>query len=415
MDLDSARGPVLQSPGTKVAGGPRVATRSPPGSAARPAVTGVRRRFQVTSRLPAGCQHAVAGPGHLLPERRERQPLDHADGYPLVPGHAAAAPAEGAAPSSAAAPRAPRRGAAPLEAVDADDTVGLYFAEVCVIPLLTAAQEADLARRIERGRPERTRHLTDAGQRALLEADGEKARQQLASANSRLVIDVARRYLNQGVPFLDLVQEGNVGLLRAVDKFDWRLGYRFSTYATWWIRQAVARAVADQSRTVRVPAHMTDRLRELFRVRAALEQTLGRAPTAAEIAADLAIDPARVHWMLGVASGAVSLQRPVGDESGLELGELIEDTCEPTPAEVVAYALLCEETEEALSALPPREARVLELRYGLMGARPHTLREVGEKFGLTRERVRQIETEALGRLRHERRSARLRAYLEPGV
>jgi RNA polymerase primary sigma factor len=307
-----------------------------------------------------------------------------------------------------------------LTGIESDDTVSLYLREVGNIPLLTAEQEIDLARRIERGRGAYAALVVDCGPakdkdvgqlRACI-ADGEAARHHLTKANSRLVIAMAKKYMNQGVPFLDLIQEGNLGLMKAVEKFDWRRGFKFSTYATWWVRQAITRAIADQGRTIRVPVHMSDRIRRLFQVSRVIEQRVGREATIEEIAVELQMPVAKVQWMLRIARAPLSLEKPVGDDRDSELGDFIEDDEFPAPPEAAAHALLSEEVEVLLTALPPREARVLELRFGLLDGRPHTLKEVGEKFGVTRERIRQIETEALERLRLLGRASRLREFLE---
>jgi RNA polymerase primary sigma factor len=217
--------------------------------------------------------------------------------------------------------------------------------------------------------------------------------------------------MGQGVPFLDLIQEGNLGLMKAVEKFDYRRGYKFSTYATWWIRQAITRAIADQGRTIRVPVHMSDRIRRLYHISRRLEQELGREPTPEEIAREMKLPPKKVGWMLKIAQRPLSLEKPVGEEKDSELGDFIEDQDRPTPPELASRRLLREEIEEMLNALTPREARVLQLRFGLVDGRSHTLKEVGEKFGVTRERIRQIESEALRRLRNPNRSKRLRDFL----
>jgi RNA polymerase primary sigma factor len=303
-----------------------------------------------------------------------------------------------------------------LSGIESDDTVSLYLREVGNIPLLTAEQEVDLAQRIERGKAALERVLGDASETErpalLLEiSDGESARHHLTKANSRLVIAMAKKYMNQGVPFLDLIQEGNLGLMKAVEKFDWRRGFKFSTYATWWVRQAITRAIADQGRTIRVPVHMSDRIRRLFQVGRQLEQTFGREPTLEEIAAELELTVGKVQWMTRIARAPLSLEKPVGDDRDSELGDFIEDEDEPSPQDMVSQSVLCDEIESLMTALPPREARVLELRFGLVDGRTHTLKEVGEKFGVTRERIRQIETEALDRLRTLGRSARLRDFL----
>ena len=304
-----------------------------------------------------------------------------------------------------------------LSGVDSDDTISLYLKEISNIPLLTAEEEVELAKRLERGRVAR-RRLTRNGcanaehdrmERQVRE--GELARKHLIQANSRLVISMAKRYMGQGVPFLGLIQEGNLGLMKAVDKFDYRRGYKFSTYATWWIRQAITRAIADQGRTIRVPVHMSDRIRRLYHVSRRLEQELGREPTPEEIGEDMELPAKKVGWMLRISQRPLSLEKPVGEEKDSELGDFIEDEDLPTPAESASHRLLREEIESVLAALTPREARVLQLRFGLTDGRSHTLKEVGEKFGVTRERIRQIETEALQRLRNPARAKRLRDYL----
>jgi RNA polymerase primary sigma factor len=295
--------------------------------------------------------------------------------------------------------------------------VSLYLREVGNIPLLTADQEVDLAQRIENGCAAQVMLMAGATgtRRDELERvvnDGERARHHLTKANSRLVIAMAKKYMNQGVPFLDLIQEGNLGLMKAVEKFDWRRGYKFSTYATWWVRQAITRAIADQGRTIRVPVHMSDRIRRLYQVSRQLEQTLGREPSLAEIAAELEVPEAKVRWMLRIARSPISLEKPVGEDQESELVDFIEDEEFTPPPEAAAEELLRDEIDSMLHALSPREARVIELRFGLLDGRTHTLKEVGEKFGVTRERIRQIETEALERLRNPARAGRLREYLD---
>ncbi len=308
-----------------------------------------------------------------------------------------------------------------LSGIESDDTVSLYLREVGNIPLLTAEQEVDLAQRIERGKEALERLIvarftegpTVRDEQADHQVnDGEAARHHLTKANSRLVIAMAKKYMNQGVPFLDLIQEGNLGLMKAVEKFDWRRGYKFSTYATWWVRQAITRAIADQGRTIRVPVHMSDRIRRLFQVSRTLEQRLGREPSLEELAVELDLPSSKVQWMIRIARTPLSLEKPVGDDRDSELGDFIEDDEFPAPPAAAANTLLCQEIENLLGALPPREARVLELRFGLLDGRTHTLKEVGEKFGVTRERIRQIETEALDRLRILGRANRLRDFLE---
>lgn len=306
-----------------------------------------------------------------------------------------------------------------LSGISSDDTVGLYLKEMAQVPLLSNEEEVDLARRLELGNFA-IEHLLDQGDACPAEEknklvnqieDGRLAREHLIKANTRLVVSIAKKYIGRGVPFLDLIQEGNLGLMKAVEKFDYTRGYRFSTYATWWIRQTITRAIADQGRTIRVPVHMSDRIRRLYKIARQLEQTNGRKPTPEEIANVLDIEPRKVQWMLKVSLQPLSLEHPVGEEEDSELGSFIEDDNTPTPTQSVYDNLLREKVEELLSTLTPREARILRLRFGLQNGRSYTLEEVGQKFGLTRERIRQIEGKALRRLRHPRRSRQLRDYM----
>lgn len=304
-----------------------------------------------------------------------------------------------------------------LDSVETDDAVGLYLKEVGRVPLLTAPQEVDLAQRMERGREARELLLTTEPppeQRQLLEAlvqDGLAAREHLINANSRLVISVAKKYIGRGVPFLDLIQEGNIGLIRAAKKFDWRRGHKFSTYATWWIRQAVTRAIADQGRTIRVPVHMGDQINRLLRVNHQLTQELGRDPTVNELAEAMGVTVRKAEQMIQVARRPISLETPTDDEEESVLGDFIPDEESPAPAEVVTNQLLREKLMEILSTLPPREVRVLQLRYGLLDGETYTLEEVGRKLGITRERVRQIEAQALSRLRLPANMRHLRDFM----
>lgn len=302
--------------------------------------------------------------------------------------------------------------------VSADDTTSLYLKEMARVPLLTPIEELDLAKRLEAGRQasrklENGKYSNDEEEYDLREQvmRGDLAREHLIRANTRLVVSVAKKYVGQGVPFLDLIQEGNLGLMRAVDKFDHERGYKLSTYATWWIRQAITRALADQGRTIRLPVHMGDRLRKIYRTARELEQEWGRPPTPEEIADAMDLDPRKVRWMLRVSPHPLSLEKPVGEEEDEELGSFVEDEGTLEPAEATHQHLLHEGIEEVLSTLTPREARILRLRYGLQNGRSYTLEEVGRKFGLTRERIRQIESKALRRLRHPSRSRQLKDYM----
>lgn len=304
-----------------------------------------------------------------------------------------------------------------LSGISSDDSIGLYLKEMARVPLLTTQEEVKLAKLLERGQAAQRRLSKDGRdpeERRRLERaidEGKAAREHLIKANTRLVVSIAKKYMGRGVPFLDLIQEGNLGLMKAVEKFDYRRGYRFSTYATWWIRQTVTRAIADQGRTIRVPVHMSDRIRRLYKTARRLEQERGRKPTPEEIAKELKLEPRKVRWMLRVSWRPLSLERPVGEEQDNELGNFIEDDTTPTPTQSAYEHLLKEKVEEVLTTLTPREARILRLRFGLQDGRSYTLEEVGQKFGLTRERIRQIEGKALRRLRHPRRSRQLKGYL----
>jgi len=304
-----------------------------------------------------------------------------------------------------------------LANIDTEDTIGLYLKEVSRVPLLNAQEEVELAQRIESGRfarEELARGNVSSRRRIELRhliEDGWAAREHLITANSRLVISVAKKYMGRGVPFLDLIQEGNIGLIRATKKFEFRRGYKFSTYATWWIRQAVTRAIADQGRTIRVPVHMGDQINRLLRVQHQLTQSLGRKPTVDELADALEVPPKKVENMIQVARRPLSLELPTDDEEDSMLGDFIEDDEVPPPDDTATYNLLKEHLVTLLDSLPPREVRILQLRYGLLDGQSYTLEEVGRKMGVTRERVRQIEAQALSRLRHPSVKRRLRDYL----
>ena len=302
-----------------------------------------------------------------------------------------------------------------LSAIDIDDSISLYLKEIGQVPLLTAEEEVRLAKRMERGRRARRRlargEVTHDNREQRLVEEGKAAQEHLVKANSRLVVSVAKKYIGRGVPFLDLIQEGNIGLIRAVNKFDYRRGYKFSTYATWWIRQAVTRAIADQGRTIRVPVHMYEQINKLTRASRKLVQELGREPTIEEIAEELDVPLRKVERIMRVAQRPLSLETPVGEEEDSYLGDFIEDEETVAPVDAASRSLLREELDETLASLTPREVRILQLRFGLVDGYSYTLEEVGRKFGVTRERIRQIEAQALGRLRHPSRSRRLRDYL----
>ncbi len=304
-----------------------------------------------------------------------------------------------------------------LSGISSDDSISLYLKEMASVPLLKAEEEVRLAKQLERGRLAMRRLERDSltlpeRERFLRQCDlGNAARAHLIKANTRLVVSIAKRYMGQGVPFLDLIQEGNLGLMKAVEKFDYRRGCKFSTYATWWIRQSITRALAEQGRIIRLPSHVGDRIRKVYRTAQQLEQDGGQRPTPTEIADQMGLADSKVRWLLRVSRRPLSLEKPVGEEEDSELGEFIEDEDSPTPTDTVTQSLLAQKMDEILATLSPREARILRLRFGLQDGRSYTLKEVGEKFGLTRERIRQIEREALGRLRHPSRSRQLRDYM----
>ncbi|HEY8417675.1 MAG TPA: RNA polymerase sigma factor RpoD [Limnochordales bacterium] len=278
------------------------------------------------------------------------------------------------------------------EGIGLDDPVRMYLKEIGRVPLLSAEEEVELAKRIEKG--------------------DEEAKRRLAEANLRLVVSIAKRYVGRGMLFLDLIQEGNLGLLKAVEKFDYRKGFKFSTYATWWIRQAITRAIADQARTIRIPVHMVETINKLVRVSRQLLQELGREPTPAEIAERMGLPEERVREILKIAQEPVSLETPIGEEEDSHLGDFIEDQEAPAPAEAASYLMLKEQLEDVLDTLTPREEKVLRLRFGLDDGRARTLEEVGQVFGVTRERIRQIEAKALRKLRHPSRSKKLKDFLD---
>ncbi len=282
---------------------------------------------------------------------------------------------------------------ATLETGVTTDPVRMYLREIGKIPLLKSPEEIDLAQRIEKG--------------------DRKAKKKLTESNLRLVVSIAKKYVMRGLSLLDLIQEGNQGLIRAVEKYEWRKGYKFSTYATWWIRQAITRAIADQARTIRIPVHMVETINKLIRTQRRLMQELGREPTAEEVAAAMEeMTPTRVREILKIAQDTTSLETPVGDEDDSMLGDFIQDTTKPSPIEAASRELLKENIEEVLATLTDRESKVLKMRFGLDGKRPMTLEEVGREFGVTRERIRQIEAKALRKLKHPSRRKKLQDYLD---
>src|SRR5215469_15086047 len=279
-----------------------------------------------------------------------------------------------------------------MDSVSLDDPVRMYLKEIGRVSLLTAADEVDLAKAIEGG--------------------SDDAKQRLTEANLRLVVSIAKKYIGRGMSFLDLIQEGNMGLIRAVEKFDYHKGYKFSTYATWWIRQAITRAIADQARTIRIPVHMVETINKLVRVQRRLLQELGREPTDEEIGEEMGITPEKVREIVKVSQDPVSLETPIGEEEDSHLGDFVEDREAVSPSDAASLTMLHSEVEDVLDTLTPRERRVLQLRFGLIDGHQRTLEEVGKRFGVTRERIRQIEAKALRTLRHPSRSKKLRDYLE---
>lgn len=306
-----------------------------------------------------------------------------------------------------------------LNEIGIDDTVSLYLKEISRIPLLRAEQEVEYARGMEIGKRAKQQlsrspsmSITERTRLETKVREGELSRQKLIKANFRLVVSIAKKYIGRGVSFLDLIQEGNIGLIRAVEKFDHKRGFKFSTYATWWIRQAITRAIADQGRTIRVPVHMCERINKLTRVSRQLVQELGREPSPDEIAKELGTTPKKVERIIKISQRPLSLEMPVGEEQDSHLGDFIPDESTLGPTDAASHQLLREQMEEILTSLSPREGRVLQLRFGLKDGKSHTLEEVGKKFGVTRERIRQIEAKALRKLRHPSRSRKLRDYLE---
>ncbi|HEV2256588.1 MAG TPA: RNA polymerase sigma factor RpoD [Streptosporangiaceae bacterium] len=314
--------------------------------------------------------------------------------------------------------RLAEKGADASRRVATSDLVRIYLREIGRVPLLTAEDEVELAKSIEAGLFAEEKlgggiPMLGAihGDLELLAGEGGKAKQRLIEANLRLVVSIAKRYIGRGLVFLDLIQEGNLGLIRAVEKFDYTRGYKFSTYATWWIRQAITRAIADQARTIRVPVHMVETINKLARVQRQLHQELGREASADEIAAEMGLEPERVAEIQRIAQEPVSLQSPIGEEES-DLGDFIEDADAVVPMEAAAFIMLQDQLERVLDQLAEREQRIIQLRFGLTDGHPRTLEEVGREFGVTRERIRQIESKTLAKLRHPSRAQMLREYLD---
>ena len=281
------------------------------------------------------------------------------------------------------------------DGITIDDPVKVYLKEIGRVPLLSPEEETELALKIQAGGP-----------------DGEKAKQRLSEANLRLVVSIAKRYVGRGMLFLDLIQEGNLGLIRAVEKFDYQKGFKFSTYATWWIRQAITRAIADQARTIRIPVHMVETINKLVRVQRQLLQDLGRDPTPEEIGAEMDMSADRVRELQKISQEPVSLETPIGEEEDSQLGDFIEDSQAIVPPDAASFSMLQEQLTQVLDSLADRERKVIELRFGLVDGHPRTLEEVGREFGVTRERIRQIESKTLAKLRHPSRSSKLKDYIE---
>ncbi|OHV74339.1 RNA polymerase sigma factor RpoD [Pseudofrankia sp. BMG5.36] len=362
--------------------------------------TGVAAAADVTTTGQAAC---------LPPE-----PTEAAAGLPAAAAEIVDAPDT--------APAASRRRGPEEPASDAPvaDPVRIYLREIGKVTLLTAEGEVDLAKRIEAGVFAAHKLATATGATTprerrdleVVEADGKIAKRRLVEANLRLVVSVAKRYVSRGMPFLDVVQEGNLGLIRAVEKFDYAKGFKFSTYATWWIRQAISRALADQARTIRIPVHLVEIVNRLVRVQRQLVSDLGREPSPEEIAAEMDLTPQRVQEILMISREPVSLDTPIGEDSDAHFGDLIEDSDAVVPFEAATVGLFQEQLDAVLRTLSDRERQVVRLRYGLTDGRPRTLEEVGHEFGVTRERIRQIESKAFAKLRHPSRSEKLRGYLE---
>ena len=375
--------------------------------------------FFVRSGIDIADEHAPVDLEDDVPADEETDPVVDPDVEAVAVVEAVEKPV-----AKAAAKRKPRRKAetttsAPLTS----DPVRMYLKEIGKVPLLTARQEVDLAMKIEAGL-EAVAQLEDAAEKGVtleraevrrlerIERIGVEAKKQLVEANLRLVVSIAKRYVGRGMLFLDLIQEGNLGLIRAVEKFDYGKGFKFSTYATWWIRQAITRAIADQARTIRIPVHMVETINKLIRIQRQLLQELGREPTPEEIGEKMEMTAERVREILKISQEPVSLETPIGEEEDSQLGDFIEDGEAVVPPDAASFSMLQEQLAKVLDSLSERERKVIELRFGLEDGHPRTLEEVGREFGVTRERIRQIESKTLCKLRHPSRSSRLKDYLE---
>nr|WP_035931778.1 RNA polymerase sigma factor [Pseudofrankia saprophytica] len=398
----SAQEPGAEGAGQPAAQAPRQATKGPSRRPAAPG--GASRRKADADKTPAPAEATPA------PRAAGGDDEDEED-------------AEFDASAEAEEPDEQEASKMPAAASAADrmshDSVRQYLSQIGRVRLLTAEEEVDLAKRVEAGLFAAEKLAADTGLAVRLRADltwverdGEVAKSRLVEANLRLVVSIARRYVGRGMLFLDLIQEGNLGLIRAVEKFDYTKGYKFSTYATWWIRQAITRAIADQARTIRIPVHMVETINKLIRIQRQLLQDLGREPTPEEIAKEMDLTPDKVREIQKVAQEPISLETPIGEEEDSHLGDFIEDSDAVVPVDAASFLLLQEQLDSVLHTLSDREKKVIQLRFGLTDGHPRTLEEVGREFGVTRERIRQIESKTLSKLRHPSRSQKLRDYLE---
>ncbi|MDT3446131.1 RNA polymerase sigma factor [Pseudofrankia sp. BMG5.37] len=399
----SAQEPGAQGAGQPAAQAPRQATKAPSRRPAGPGGAGRRKADADKTPAPAEATPAprAAGGDDDDEEDAEFDASAEAENEPDE---------QEASPTPAAASAADRM---------SHDSVRQYLSQIGRVRLLTAEEEVDLAKRVEAGLFAAEKLAAGSGLAVRLredlswvERDGEVAKSRLVEANLRLVVSIARRYVGRGMLFLDLIQEGNLGLIRAVEKFDYTKGYKFSTYATWWIRQAITRAIADQARTIRIPVHMVETINKLIRIQRQLLQDLGREPTPEEIAKEMDLTPDKVREIQKVAQEPISLETPIGEEEDSHLGDFIEDSDAVVPVDAASFLLLQEQLDSVLHTLSDREKKVIQLRFGLTDGHPRTLEEVGREFGVTRERIRQIESKTLSKLRHPSRSQKLRDYLE---